>query len=135
MIFRYLIQSHLKHPQLDFHSKKIDFHWFPSSSQYEMPRFLRLRNVMVHVPSLSSVSIQTNCLGRPSLWLYYHNSKVNTKISYSKWDLCESDFNKVKAALVEVEGLLAQIPLTEEPSKPLSPVVPSTVTVEEKASS
>ena len=85
-----------------------------------MPRFLRLRNVMVHIPSLSSVSIRTNCLGRPSLSLYFHNSKENTKITYSQWDLCESDFNKVKTALAEVESLLAQISLTEEPSKPLS---------------
>lgn len=89
-----------------------------------MARFLRLKNVMVYVPSLSSVSMRTNCLGRPSLSLYYHNSKETTKITYSQWSLCESDFNRVKTALVEVEALLSQLPLTEvtEEVKPLSPV-------------
>lgn len=86
-----------------------------------MPRFLRLKNVMVHVPSLSSVSMRTNCLGRPSISLYYHNSKESTKISYSKWDLCETDFNRVKKALSEIEALLNEVPLTEE-VKPVSPV-------------
>lgn len=91
-----------------------------------MARFLRLKNVMVHVPSLSSVSIRTNCLGRPSLSLYYHNSKENTKISYSDWSVCETDFNRVKAALAEVEGLLSQIPLTEvkeDKEEPVKPIV------------
>lgn len=78
-----------------------------------MPRFLRLKNVMVHVPSLSSISIQSTWFGRPSLSLYFHNSKENKRISYSQWETCETDFNKVKVALTEVESYLSQIPLTE----------------------
>lgn len=88
-----------------------------------MARFLRLKNVMVHVPSLSSVSMRTNCLGRPSLSLYYHNSKEHTKISYSDWSICETDFNRVKAALSEIETLLSQIPLTEVKEDSPKPVV------------
>lgn len=79
-----------------------------------MPRFLRLKNFMIHVPSLSSISIQTNCLGRPSLSLYYHTLKHSVKFSYSNWTQCEADFNRVKTALAEVETLLNQVSLTEE---------------------
>lgn len=77
-----------------------------------MPRFVRVENTMVHVPSLSSVSMHSNCLGRPYLMLYYH-TKMNLKIQYSSWDKCETDFNRLKAALVEIEGLLQKVPLTE----------------------
>jgi hypothetical protein len=77
-----------------------------------MPRFVRIENSMVHVPSLSSVSMLSNCLGRPYLMLYYH-TKMNMKIQYSSWDKCEADFNRLKAALVEVEALLHKLPLTE----------------------
>jgi hypothetical protein len=77
-----------------------------------MPRFVRVENTMVHVPSLSSVSMHSNCLGRPYLMLYYH-TKMNLKIQYSSWDKCEADFNRLKAALVEIEGLLQKVPLTE----------------------
>lgn len=90
-----------------------------------MPRFVRVENTMVHIPSLSSVSIHSNCFGRPYLMLYYH-TKVNLKIQYSSWDKCESDFNRLKTALVEVETLLQQIPLTVE--KPVvSTPTPATV--------
>jgi hypothetical protein len=44
--------------------------------------------------------------------MYYH-TKVNTKIQYSAWDKCESDFNRLKAALVEIEALLQKVPLTD----------------------
>jgi hypothetical protein len=77
-----------------------------------MPRFVRIENTMVHVPSLSSVSMLSNCLGRPYLMLYYH-TKMNMKIQYSSWDKCEADFNRLKTALVEIESLLQKIPLTE----------------------
>lgn len=78
-----------------------------------MPRFLRIKNTMVHVPSLSSVSMGTTCLGSPYISLYYH-TKQDMKISYGKWDDCERDFNRVKSALKEVESALEDIVLTEE---------------------
>lgn len=71
--------------------------------------------------------MRTNCLGRPSISLYYHNSKESTKISYSKWDLCETDFNRVKKALSEIEVLLNEVPLTED----VKPVTPAPVKAEE----
>ena len=77
-----------------------------------MPRFVRVENTMVHTPSLSSVSMLSNCLGRPYLMLYYH-TKMNLKIQYSSWDKCEADFNRLKNALAEVEALLQKVPLTE----------------------
>jgi hypothetical protein len=87
-----------------------------------MPRFLRLKNCMVHVPSLSSVSMASGCLGRPYLSLYYHMTKHVQKIRYREWDVCEKDFNRVKKAMNEIEVMLAPIPLTEEPT-----VVPTIV--------
>lgn len=78
----------------------------------EMPRFVRIENTMVHIPSLSSVSIHSNCFGRPYLMMYYH-TKMNMKIQYSSWDKCEADFNRLKVALVEIEALLQKVPLTD----------------------
>jgi hypothetical protein len=77
-----------------------------------MPRFVRVENTMVHIPSLSSVSIHSNCFGRPYLMMYYH-TKMNMKIQYSAWDKCEADFNRLKTALVEIEALLQKVPLTD----------------------
>jgi len=82
------------------------------SGTLEMPRFVRVENTMVHIPSLSSVSIHSNCFGRPYVVLYYH-TKMNMKIQYSSWDKCEADFNRLKTALVEVEALLQKVPLTD----------------------
>jgi hypothetical protein len=78
----------------------------------EMPRFVRIENTMVHIPSLSSVSMLSNCFGRPYLMLFYH-TKTNLKIQYSSWEKCEADFSRLKEALVEVEALLQTVPLTE----------------------
>jgi hypothetical protein len=68
---------------------------------------------MVHVPSLSSVSMGTNCVGSPLITLSYHSEKKVTQISYKNWKDCEQDFNKIKCALAEVEELLNKIRLTE----------------------
>jgi hypothetical protein len=77
-----------------------------------MPRFVRVENTMVHIPSLSSVSMLSNCFGRPYLMLHYH-TKMNMKIQYSSWEKCEADFNRIKTALVEIETLLQRVPLTD----------------------
>ncbi len=86
-----------------------------------MPRFLRIKNNMVHVPSLSSVSIGTSCMGYPYIHLSYH-TRQELKVSYGAWDDCEKDFNRVKTALKEVESYLEKIVLTEEVAVPVSKV-------------
>lgn len=82
-----------------------------------MPRFLRLKNNMIHIPSLSSVSMSAGCFGRPHLSLYYHITKNVQKINYNNWEVCEKDFNRVKKAMNEIESMLAPVLLTEEPVK------------------
>ncbi len=79
----------------------------------EMPRFLRIKNNMIHVPSLSSVSMGTSCMGYPTIQLSYHTRKPFT-VCYNKWEDCERDFNRIKSALKEVESSLEKIVLTEE---------------------
>ncbi len=74
---------------------------------------------MIHVPSLSSVSMGTSCMGYPTIQLSYHTRKPFT-VCYNKWEECERDFNRIKAALKEVETSLEKIVLTEE-------VVPASV--------
>jgi hypothetical protein len=87
-----------------------------------MPRFLRLKNSMVHVPSLSSVSMASGCFGRPYLSLYYHMTKHVQKIQYREWEACEKDFNRVKKAMNEIEVMLSPVPLTEDPVVVAEPV-------------
>lgn len=91
-----------------------------------MPRFLRIKNTMIHVPSLFNVSMGTSCMGYPYLHLSYHTKQEMT-ISYKGWDECERDFNRVKAALKEVEAALDGIVLTEDVivSVPSSSKVPA----------
>jgi hypothetical protein len=93
-----------------------------------MPRFLRLKNNMVHVPSLSSVTMSSGCFGRPHLSLFYHIHKHVQKINYAEWEVCERDFNRVKKAMNEIEVMLNPVPLTEEPA-PTSSVAPEPVKV------
>jgi hypothetical protein len=86
-----------------------------------MPRFLRIKNTMIHIPSLSSVTVGTSCLGYPYIHLSYHTQQ-ELKVSYSSWEHCEKDFNRVKSAVKEVESSLEKIILTEETIPSLSKV-------------
>jgi hypothetical protein len=52
-------------------------------------------------------------MGYPYIHLSYH-TRQELKVSYSKWEDCEKDFNRVKSALKEVESYLEKIVLTEE---------------------
>lgn len=78
-----------------------------------MPRFLRLQNKMIHVPSVSNVSMGTNCWGRPTITLSFHSDKKLVCISYKDWQVCEKEFNKIKDAVTEVENILKEVRLTE----------------------
>lgn len=69
---------------------------------------------MVHVPSISSVTIGSTCFGYPIVTISYHATKATTRISYSSWEDCQADFKRIKAALLEVETLLEKILLTQE---------------------
>ncbi len=90
-----------------------------------MPRFLRLKNNMIHIPSLSSVSMSAGCFGKPYLSLYYHNIKNVQTIKYRIWEECERDFNRVKKAMNDIEVMLSPISLTED----ATPVVQEAVKV------
>jgi hypothetical protein len=61
-------------------------------------------------------------MGYPTIQLSYHTRKPFT-VCYNKWEDCEKDFNRIKAALKEVETSLEKIVLTEEvPVTPASKV-------------
>lgn len=79
-----------------------------------MPRFVRIGHDVIHIPSLANVSMSRSCLGRPFLTFYYHNQHSQT-ISYAwdKWEICEKDMLKVKTAMMELEKVMASVPLTE----------------------
>jgi hypothetical protein len=53
-----------------------------------MPRFIRIHQQVIHIPSLANVSMGTSCTGQPFLTFYYHNQHSQT-ISYNwgKWDI------------------------------------------------
>ena len=88
-----------------------------------MPRFLRIFNHMIYVPSLSSASVETSCWGGLSLCLNFHSQKTE-KIYFKNWDECQATLKKVKDAMGEVDGALAAIPLVEEPQR-AAPSLPS----------
>jgi hypothetical protein len=77
-----------------------------------MPRFLRLQNTVIHVPSVSDVSMGTSCLGKPYLSVSYHTAKKQDTLYYKTWSDCETAFNSVKAAVKEIDTLLSSVPLT-----------------------
>ena len=107
-----------------------------------MPRFLRLGNRMIHVPSVTSVTIGTSCFGRPTITIAFHATKDILHVSYSNWDECQKEFTNIKNALTEVESILEKIPLTESEQKkvqvqaqvPMTPDAKELVEIAEKIS-
>jgi len=87
-----------------------------------MPRFVRIGNEVIHIPSLANVSMSTTCLGAPFLCFYYHNQKnQNMSYGFGKWAACEADLIRVKTAMIEIEKVVGVIPLTEEKESPVFP--------------
>lgn len=80
-----------------------------------MPRFVRIHQHVIHIPSLANVSMGTTCLGQPFLTFYYHNQHSQT-ISYGwgKWEECEKDLIQIKTAMMETERVLSTVVLTEK---------------------
>ena len=85
-----------------------------------MPRFVRISKEVIHIPSLANVSMGTTCLGAPFLCFYYHNQKNQTiAYGFGKWNDCERDLIRVKSAMIEIEKIIGEVPLTEEIKTPL----------------
>jgi hypothetical protein len=82
-----------------------------------MPRFLRLQNTVIHVPSVSNVSMGTTCLGKPFLSISYHTSSKSICLSFKTWPECEEQFNTLKVAMKEIDTLLNEVPLTHQDIK------------------
>ena len=79
-----------------------------------MPRFVRIGNDVVHIPSVANLTMSRSCMRRPVLTIYYHNHRIQS-VSYpwGKWDLCEKDMMAIKSAMMEIEKVLVSVPLTE----------------------
>ena len=94
--------------------RKTESKSFYSVISNKMPRFVRIHQQVIHVPSLANVSMGTSCLGQPFLTFYYHNQH-NQIISYGwgKWEECEKDMIRVKTSMMEIEKTLTSVPLTE----------------------
>jgi hypothetical protein len=79
-----------------------------------MPRFIRIHQQVLHVPSLANVSMGTTCLGQPFLTFYYHNQHNQTIVyRWGKWEDCEKDMIRIKTSMMEIEKTLGIIPLTD----------------------
>lgn len=96
-----------------------------------MPRFLRLQNTVIHVPSVSNVSMGTSCLGKPYLSISYHTAKKQDILCYKTWSDCEAAFNAVKDAVKEIDTLLSAVPLTSREPVVLQKVEEVVIKVEE----
>ena len=79
-----------------------------------MPRFIRIHQQVLHVPSLANVSMGTTCLGQPFLTFYYHNQHNQTIVyRWGKWEDCEKDMIRIKTSMMEIEQTLGIIPLPD----------------------
>lgn len=78
-----------------------------------MPRFLNIGSDVFHVPSLSNISMGSNCFGTHYISIYYHTSKKVTNIYYNSWEACIHDFNRLETSMKEIDSLLSKIHLTE----------------------
>jgi hypothetical protein len=88
-----------------------------------MPRFVRIGNEVIHIPSLANVSMGTTCLGAPFLCFYYHNQKnQNMSYGFGKWSVCEADLIRIKTAMIEIEKIVQTVPLTEEKESRVLPL-------------
>lgn len=77
-----------------------------------MSRFLRINKTVIHVPSLANVSMTTDCIGTPSLLLYYHTQKTQSLICGNHAE-CEKQMMRIKSAMKTIETALDSIPLVE----------------------
>jgi hypothetical protein len=82
-----------------------------------MPRFLRLKNTVIHVPSVSNVLMGTTCFGLPFLSISYHIPTKPIRLSFKTWPECEEQFNTLKVAMKEIDTLLNEVPLTHQDIK------------------
>ena len=57
------------------------------------------------------------------LTLSFHATKSLVRVRYRTWESCQQDFNRIKDALNEVEGLLNKVPLTERETKVIEHVI------------
>ncbi len=63
-----------------------------------MPLFVRIRDVLYHVPSISCIKVKrSSVLKRPTIFIHYHRGKPD-KIKYST---STGEFQKDYLALVE----------------------------------
>lgn len=88
-----------------------------------MPRFIRIHQSVIHIPSLANVSMGTSCLGQPFLTFYYHNQHSQTIVyGWGNWEECEKDLIRIKASMMDIEKTLGSIPLTEPDGVTVQPI-------------
>lgn len=94
-----------------------------------MPHFLRIKNTMIHVPSLFNINMGTSWFGHPFLRISFH-TKQEIKIMYSTWESCECDLHRLMIAITEVATALKSISLIEEVTKELTLPISNSPSVE-----
>ena len=79
-----------------------------------MPHFLRVRDVLVHIPSLANVFVGQDHISRSVITIFY-NDRGDKRIEYpyGAWDEARKDEERLKAAMEEIKNALSTIPVYE----------------------
>ena len=76
-----------------------------------MPHFLRVRDVLVHIPSVAQVFAGQDHISRSVITIFYHNRDSHRlEYAYGTWAEASKDEERLKAAVEEVKNALSTIP-------------------------
>lgn len=76
-----------------------------------MPHFLRVRDVLVHIPSVAQVFVGQDHISRSVITIFYHNRDSHRlEYAYGAWAEARKDEERLKASVEEVKNALSTIP-------------------------
>jgi hypothetical protein len=76
-----------------------------------MPHFLRVRDVLVHIPSVAQVFVGQDHISRSVITIFYQNRDSHRlEYAYGAWAEARKDEERLKAAVEEVKNALSTIP-------------------------
>lgn len=90
-----------------------------------MYQVLRIRNTLVHIPSVASIHLRKSITGRPLLTIQEHNGWSNDiKYGWTMWHSALLDYQAIQRSMISCQEALKSVPWMESVKKPAPPSSP-----------
>ena len=91
-----------------------------------MYQVLRIRNTLVHVPSVASIYLRKSIMGRPLLTIQQHNGWSNDiKYGWTMWHSALSDYQTIQRSMLTCQEALKSVPWMESVQHRKAASIPS----------